>query len=119
MKSLLSPILLFVYNRPKHTRLVLDALAKNKELKDSIIYIYCDGPKDDITQDESNYIIQTRELVKNESRFKHVNIIFQKQNKGLANSIIDGVTEILSNHDKVIVLEDDIVPEKGFLKYIN
>ena len=119
MKSLLSPILLFVYNRPKHTRLVLDALAKNKEAKDSIIYIYCDGPKIDISQDERKYIFQTREIVKNEVRFKSVKIVYQEQNKGLANSIIDGVTEIMSIHDKVIVLEDDILPELGFLSYMN
>ena len=119
MKSLLSPILLFVYNRPKHTRLVLDALAKNKEAKDSIIYIYCDGPKIDISQDERKYIFQTREIVKNEVRFKSVKIVYQEQNKGLANSIIDGVTEIMSIHDKVIVLEDDILPEIGFLSYMN
>jgi len=42
-----------------------------------------------------------------------------KKNKGLANSVIEGVTEIVNRHGKIIVLEDDLIVAKGFLKYMN
>ena len=40
-------------------------------------------------------------------------------NKGLAASIISGVKEIIDLYGRVIVLEDDLVVSKGFLKYMN
>lgn len=38
---------------------------------------------------------------------------------GLANNIIDGITEIVNQYEKIIVIEDDIVTSRFFLKYMN
>ena len=119
MDNELAPIVLFVYNRPWHTRQVLDALALNKEAEKSVLYIFCDGPKDNETIAGLSKINEVRDLIVSEDRFKLVNVNIQKSNKGLASSIIDGVTEILNNHETVIVLEDDIVTSSGFLKFMN
>ena len=43
----------------------------------------------------------------------------REKNVGLAENIIGGVTEILKEFEKIIVLEDDIVTSKGFLTYMN
>ena len=51
--------------------------------------------------------------------FKHVTIFEQKTNLGLAGSIINGVTKIISEYGQVIVLEDDIVTSPYFLKFMN
>jgi hypothetical protein len=48
-----------------------------------------------------------------------VTIIESEKNKGLANSIIDGVTRIVNEYGKVIVLEDDLVTSRYFLKFMN
>ncbi|WP_317043540.1 DapH/DapD/GlmU-related protein [Flavobacterium pectinovorum] len=119
MNDMLSPIVLFTYNRPDHTKQVLDALALNEEAKNSILYVFCDGAKNEETSDNLSKINEVRNLINNEDRFKEVIIKVQDKNKGLANSIIDGVTDIVNIHDKVIVLEDDIVTSNGFLKYMN
>lgn len=115
----LSPIALFVYNRPVHSKKVLDALYKNKEAKNSFIFIFCDGYKSNISFNQKSSVLETREIVLNENRFKNKTVIQNEFNKGLANSIIDGVNYVLERFDSVIVLEDDILPEKGFLKYMN
>ncbi len=115
----LAPIVLFTYNRPWHTKQVLDALALNDEAKDSTLYIYCDGAKENASQENIDKIQELRLLVKKENRFKEVIVREQEKNKGLANSIIDGVTEVVNKYGSIIVLEDDIVPSKGFLKYMN
>ena len=115
----LAPIILFVYNRPWHTSQVLDSLAANTEAKDCVLYVYCDGPKNNTDYNVVQKIEETRVIIRNESRFKNIIIIEQSSNKGLANSIIDGVTEVLNTHDKAIILEDDILAAKGFLKYMN
>lgn len=119
MSTSFAPIVLFAYNRPIHIKKVLDALAMNIEAKDSLLYIYCDGAKENVSEVTSQKIIETRTIVNLENRFLKVIIKEHKKNKGLANSIIDGVTEIVNKYGTIIVLEDDIVPSQGFLKYMN
>ncbi len=119
MKNMLAPIALFVYNRPQHTEQVLNSLALNEEAKDSILYIFCDGPKENVNEETLQGIEAVRMHVRNEKRFKEVIVKDSLQNKGLANSIIEGVTEVVNKHGKIIVLEDDLVLSKGFLEYMN
>lgn len=119
MYNSLSPIALFTYNRPWHTQMVLDSLAENVEAKDSILYVFCDGAKENATQEIINKIAAVRNIVKDEKRFKKVIITLQEKNKGLANSIIGGVTEVINIHGKVIVLEDDLTLSSFFLSYMN
>lgn len=119
MSTSFAPIVLFAYNRPIHIKKVLEALALNIEAKDSLLYIYCDGAKENVSEVTNQKIIETRTTVNLENRFLKVIIKEHKKNKGLANSIIDGVTEIVNKYGTIIVLEDDIVPSPGFLKYMN
>jgi hypothetical protein len=115
----LAPIVLFVYNRPSHTSKTLDALKLNELADESLLYIYSDGPKQNATEDQLKKIDEVRDIIRSKKWCKEVNIIESKKNKGLADSIINGVTEIVNQYGKVIVLEDDIVTSKGFLKYMN
>ncbi|GGK17530.1 hypothetical protein GCM10007962_09660 [Yeosuana aromativorans] len=115
----LSPVILFAYNRPNHIKKTLDALSLNPEAKETELFIFCDGPKLEISPDDLKKNYQVAEVAKKEHRFKKVVVTIHKENKGLANSIIDGVTEIIKKYHKVIVLEDDIVTSIGFLSYMN
>lgn len=115
----LAPIVLFVYNRPQHTLKTLEALMQNELAEMSELFIFCDGPKADATKQDLERINKVRELVKKKNRFKKVTIRESQVNKGLADSIVAGVTEIVNTYGKIIVLEDDIVTAKGFLKYMN
>ncbi len=63
------------------------------------------------------YIV--REYLKSITGFKQITIFESKSNKGLANSIIDGVTLILQKYGKVIVLEDDLITTPNFLIFMN
>lgn len=112
----LAPIVLFVYNRPEHTRKTLQALQENNLAPDSELFIYADAAKNDLAQKQVN---EVRELVDNVIGFKKTTVIKQEKNTGLANSIIDGVTEIVNQYGKVIVLEDDLVTSPYFLTYMN
>ncbi|MBT8375880.1 MAG: glycosyltransferase, partial [Bacteroidia bacterium] len=115
----LAPITLFTYNRPDHTQKTLDALSKNPEASQSTLYVFCDGPKANASEEERETINKVVKIVKKEQRFKDVIISVQEQNQGLAKSIVTGVTEIVNEHNSVIVLEDDIITSSGFLKYMN
>ena len=118
MKSF-APIVLFTYNRPQHTKALLDSLASNCEAANSTLYVFSDGPKELSTEAELERIAQVRRLIEIESRFGEVKLIKQTVNKGLAKSIIEGVTDVVDHHGKVIVLEDDLVVSPYFLYYMN
>ncbi len=115
----LAPILLFVYNRPDHTSKVLEALARNKEAKTSDLIIFSDGLKNDASETEKKNKARLTEIIEKETRFSRVIINQSNKNKGLAKSIIEGVTDTLKKYESVIILEDDIVVSEYFLKYMN
>jgi hypothetical protein len=112
----LAPIVLFVYNRLWHTQQTIKVLQKNELAKDSEIFIYSDAPKNTEDQEE---VDKVREYIKSINSFKKVTIIEREKNWGLAKSIIDGVTSIVNQYEKVIVLEDDLVTSPYFLKFMN
>ncbi len=111
-----APIVLFTYNRIEHTKRTLDALKSNIGATNSTLLIFSDGPKSDI---DKTRIIALRSYLKSISGFRKVEIIERDQNLGLSRSIISGLSEIFSIYDKAIILEDDLVTSKYFLKYMN
>ena len=118
MKRNLSPIVLFVYNRLSHTKKTIEALKNNELAILSDLIIYSDGPKNE----EKNSIVQVNEVrnyLNNINGFKSIKIIKQKKNEGLSKSIISGVSNTVNLYGKVIVLEDDIVTSKYFLRFMN
>lgn len=112
----LAPIILFVYNRPEHTKKTLQALSSNLLAKESSLFIYSDGPKD---ENEIQKVQKVREIIKGCDGFLKVNIIERNKNLGLANNIRDGVTEIVNKYNSVIVLEDDLLTSTDFLTFMN
>lgn len=116
---MLSPIILFVYDRPEHTRQTLEALAVNTLAQESELIVYADGVKDGASEGQIEKIWRTREVVRSRQWCKNVTVIESDRNKGLAASIIFGVTETVNLYGTVIVLEDDIVTGRHFLEYMN
>ena len=116
----IAPIIVFCYNRPRHVEQTLEALSKNELADQSILYIYCDGPKDNADNEQQiEKITDVRRVIRKQKWCKEVHIIESDKNKGLANSIIGGVTDVINQYGKVIVLEDDLVTSPYFLKYMN
>lgn len=117
--KIISPIVLFIYNRSAHTKQTLEALSSNTLAQESDLFIFADGPKENASTETLEKIRQTREIVRSKKWCKNVTVIESEKNKGLAASIISGVTEIANKYGKVIVLEDDIVTGKYFLEFMN
>lgn len=112
----LAPIVLFVYNRPWHTKQTIEALQNNKLASDSELFIYSDETKN---EDARKSVDEVREYIDTIDGFKKVTVIKREKNWGLADSIIDGVTKIVNQYGKIIVLEDDLVTSPYFLKFMN
>ncbi|MBM7866698.1 glycosyltransferase family 2 protein [Heliobacterium gestii] len=111
-----APIALFVYKRPNHTRKTLESLRRCPEAAESELFVFCDGPK---AEDDGAAIQETRQVVREQSWCKEVTVIESDHNRGLAASVIGGVTEIVNRFGQVIVLEDDLRLSPAFLRFMN
>ncbi len=116
MHLTLAPILLFTYKRLDTLKSSVAALQQNYHAGESDLFIFSDAAK---TPEDEIEIANVRSFIKNINGFKNVSIIEANKNRGLANSIISGVTQIIQEYEKVIVLEDDLVTSPNFLTYMN
>lgn len=112
----LAPIALFVYNRPNHTARTLNFLKQDFLASESRLFIFSDGFKSSADEKGVN---EVRDLIKGIDGFKSIEIIESKQNLGLANSIISGVSKLVKDYKQVIVLEDDLITSPHILTYFN
>ena len=112
----LAPIALFVYNRPWHTRMTVEALLANAEAAQTPLHIFSDAPRNEKV---SQLVSEVRGYIRNITGFNSITIIERETNLGLARSIIDGVTRICDEYGRVIVVEDDLVTAPFFLAYMN
>src|SRR5690554_4173654 len=112
----LAPIALFVYNRLEHTRRTISHLQKNLLSDESRLIIFSDAAK---SEKDIESVEEVREFIKTVDGFKAVRVIERQTNMGLAESIIDGVSQLTEEYGKVIVFEDDLLTSSYTLKYFN
>lgn len=119
---MLAPVVLFTYKRPVHTKMVLDALSNCDLIHQTDVIIYADGAKTTVTQKDREEIEETRKVLleyKENNNFNNLELHLSDENKGIAYSVKKGAEKQLEKYGKVIIMEDDIVPQKGFVKYMN
>ncbi len=111
-----APILLFTYNRLDSLKKTVSALQDNYLAKESELYIFSDSAKN---KEDALLVSEVRNYLKTIDGFKSVKVVESETNKGLANSIISGVSKIFEDYDKIIVLEDDLITSSNFLAFMN
>lgn len=117
--SAFAPIVLFAYNRPEHTRQLLESLNRNPEAANSDLIVFCDGPKEGVSPEMLERIKKVRETVRNTARCKSLTLHVSEKNRGLAPSVIAGMNAVFETYDRAIVLEDDLLLSEHFLRYMN
>ena len=80
------------------------------------MYIFSDGAH---TEKDNQSVNQVRDFISKIKGFQNIKIILRRKNFGLAKNIISGINLILKRYSKVIVLEDDLISNKYFLRYMN
>ena len=109
-----APVVLFCYKRIPVK--VISSLLKNELAKDAELYIFIDGPKQD---SERKQVISVIDYCQSITGFKQVELYISDANKGLAKSVIEGVSKIVGVFGKAIVLEDDLEVSPFFLSFMN
>lgn len=113
-----APIIVFAFNRLNALKNTIDSLLQNEEAKLSDLFVFVDGPREN-RQGEKEKVKAVQEYVMNISGFKSTKHLFSEHNKGLGKSIIEGVSQIISQYGKAIVLEDDLFFSTNFLAFMN
>jgi hypothetical protein len=111
-----APVALFTYCRLLHTRQTVEALQCNALAPRTDLVVFSDGPKH---RGAAERVSAVRSYLATLSGFRSVRVVERDYNFGLARSIIAGVTEMLADQERIIVLEDDMVTSKHFLQFMN
>jgi hypothetical protein len=111
-----APICLFVYNRVDDVKHVVESLQQATGSQSVDLFVFSDGAK---KKSDIDSVESVRMYLKSVSGFRSMQVIESDCNKGLANSIISGISKVLENHDACIVLEDDLRVSIDFIQYMN
>lgn len=91
----LAPIAIFTYKRIDTLTFTINALQNCDFASQSNVYIFSDGYKN---HNDMNEVLTVRKYLKTIVGFKNIQLIFSASNKGLANSIIMGVSKVIVKH---------------------
>lgn len=120
MKLELAPVVVFTFKRLDNVKALLDSLGQNEEAAGTDLYIYSDLNE---KKEDEDKVTAVRDFLRafqhRNNQYKSITVIEAASHKGLAASVISGVTEILDKYGRVIVLEDDLIVSGYFLSYMN
>jgi hypothetical protein len=116
MNIVVAPVILFVYNRPKHTAKVLKNLKNNYLAKKTDLLIFSDGPKN---KEDFLQVKEVRNIINKIKGFKSITVYERLKNIGLSNNIVLGLNQFFKKNKTAIILEDDLIVDKYFLYYMN
>jgi hypothetical protein len=108
-----TPVALIVFNRPKTTRKVFDAIA---EIRPSRLLIVADGPRPD-RAGEDELCAQVREVVQAVNWPCEVLTNFAGRNLGCQERVVSGLDWVFSQVEEAIILEDDCLPGSSFFAF--
>ena len=112
----ISPIIIFTYNRIDHLDTLIRSLKKNNLFADSKVFVFSDGPKNEI---DKKKIENIRIFLKKNLPIHKSEIIERDVNLGLSRNVISGITDAFKTYDQLIILEDDLEVSPFFLNYMN
>ena len=106
------PVALFAYTRPDLLTRTLQSLKENDI---PLIYAFSDGAR----QATDEPLVQQVRTILRAVTWARVVLVEREKNLGLGTNIVSGTTEVLTNHDAVIVCEDDLVAVPGTVAWLS
>lgn len=113
---MMTPVALFAYRRPNHLSQALQSLASNDLAALTDLTIFSDGPR---TPQDAPLVAEVRATARSATGFQSLQVIESTENQGLSRSLLQGIRLMLSRHEQIIVLEDDILVGPHFLQFMN
>lgn len=112
------PVAVFIFARPETTAALLENLKASDGAQRIHLFVFADGPRH---VEEARQVEATRQVVRDvlyDHPFAEVTVVEAAENRGLADSVIAGVSRILDEYPSVIVLEDDLEISPATIAYL-
>ena len=123
MNNSFSPVAVFVYNRLDNTKKTMACLLANTLAAETDVFVFSDGGKDEKSWSEVNevraYLRGLKAEVAHSGGFRSLTLVERPENIYLERNITEGIAEVFSQYDRIIVLEDDICTSPFYLRYMN
>ena len=116
MKYKPAPIVCFAYSRPDHLEKMLFSLQNNNLAEYSDLTFFINGADESTNTSNWEAVI---DVAKKDWTFKSIQVNIRETNIGPKNNIINGISEMFSSHEKVIIVEDDLILGPFFLEFLN
>ncbi|MCG9793931.1 glycosyltransferase family protein [Flavobacterium algicola] len=114
MYQVTSPILFLIFNRPKETTVLFNAI---KAVKPKKLYVAADGPRNNGKDDAS--CKETRAIINQVDWDCEVITLFREQNLGCGKAVSGAITWFFENEEEGIILEDDCLPSDDFFRFVD
>lgn len=112
-RTLQTPVVLPVFNRPGPTRQVFAAI---RTARPTSLIILADGPRSHVSHDAEN-CAATRAIVEAVDWPCELIRIYSPTNMGCARRVSSGLDEVFERFPAAIILEDDCVPDPTFFRW--
>lgn len=109
------PILLITFNRPEHTRKVLETIMQQQPTK---LFVFQDGPRSGNTEDVEKGK-KVREVIRSltEGTTTNLHTFYSEKNLGCGPGPAAGISWFFEQVEQGIIIEDDAVPHPDFFAY--
>ena len=114
-----APVMLFTYSRPEHTRRVLEALAGNTLASKTDVYAYTCRPKNEGHRESVEATKKVLREYESSGLFGSFTIVDKPAFRPLGPAMVEAVSEVIGEHGRIIVVEDDIVTSPHYLEFMN
>ncbi len=108
-----APILLLIFNRPKETQLVFEAVRKSRPAR---LYIASDGPRENNLEDNVR-VLESRSIVSNIDWPCEVKTLYRETNLGCKSAVESAISWFFNHEEEGIILEDDCLPSPDFFVF--
>ncbi len=110
-----APILLIVFNRPAHTKRVMEAVLSVSPRE---LYIFQDGPRKE-NEDDARKCAEVRGVIEDLTKGSKIRLhtCFSKKNLGCGPGPASALNWFFDNEEEGIIIEDDAVPHKDFFAF--
>lgn len=112
----LAPVAVYTYSRHDHLVRTLEALRKNHLAPATVLYVVSDGAK---VPEHQDAVDQIRNYVDDLTGFREIVRVYRSTNYGARRSLPEAEQMILSDHGKIINMEDDNITSANYLDFIN
>lgn len=115
-----APVIIFAYERIDNLKKTIESIENCELANETDCFVFSDY----YDEKKENYdkVCCVRAFLdefKTKNSFSKVEVDNATRHKGLANSVIEGVTKIIEKYGRAIIVEDDLIVANSFLRYMN